>query len=64
MRALGTLGGLLILFMILWDAFETVILPRRVTRRIRLALAFYRSTCRSHRPLAASGVDPACEQLR
>jgi len=44
MGALGTLGGLLILCTILWDAFETVILPRRVTRRIRLASTFYRST--------------------
>lgn len=44
MRALGTLGGLLIICMILWDAFETVILPRRVTRRIRLASTFYRAT--------------------
>jgi hypothetical protein len=44
MRVLGTLGGLLIIFMILWDAFETVILPRRVTRRIRLTSTFYRAT--------------------
>jgi hypothetical protein len=44
MKVLGTLGGLLIIFTILWDAFETVILPRRVTRRIRLASTFYRST--------------------
>src|SRR5439155_3219030 len=29
---------------ILWDAFEVVILPRRVTRRWRLARLFYRST--------------------
>lgn len=44
MEALGTLGGLLILAVILWDAFETIILPRRVTRRFRLARTFYRST--------------------
>jgi hypothetical protein len=35
MAALGTIGGLLILAVILWDAFETIILPRRVTRRFR-----------------------------
>ena len=29
---------------ILWDAFETIILPRRVTRRFRLTGAFYRYT--------------------
>ena len=37
-------AGLVIVLVILWDAFETVILPRRVTRRLRLARIFYRST--------------------
>jgi hypothetical protein len=36
--------GVLLLAVILWDAFETIILPRRVTRRIRLTRAFYRAT--------------------
>lgn len=30
----------------LWDVFETIILPRRVTRQFRLARMFYRSTWR------------------
>lgn len=30
--------------LVLWDAFETIILPRRVTRRFRFARLFYRST--------------------
>ena len=29
---------------VLWDAFETVVLPRRVSRRFRLARLFYRLT--------------------
>jgi len=29
---------------VLWDAFETIVLPRRVTRRWRLARIFYRLT--------------------
>jgi hypothetical protein len=33
--------GLLILFVTLWDAFETIILPRRVTRSFRLVRLFY-----------------------
>lgn len=33
---IGALGSGLIL-LVLWDAFETIILPRRVTRRLRLA---------------------------
>ena len=41
-RVMAFLGVLLILT-ILWDAFETIILPRRVIRRLRLASLFYRS---------------------
>ena len=36
--------GLGIIAIILWDVFETIILPRRVTRKFRLARIFYRST--------------------
>jgi len=35
--------GVLLILLILWDAFETIILPRRVARRLRLASLFYRS---------------------
>jgi hypothetical protein len=38
---IGVLGSGLIL-LVLWDAFETIILPRRVTRRLRLTRLFYR----------------------
>ncbi len=38
--------GLVIILIILWDAFETIILPRRVSRRIRLARIFYRTIWR------------------
>lgn len=38
------LVGICLLAVILWDAFETIILPRRVTRRYRLTSAFYRYT--------------------
>ena len=36
--------GFVLLAVALWDAFETIISPRRVTRRFRLARAFYRSS--------------------
>jgi hypothetical protein len=39
----GTIGVLLILI-VLWDGFETIVLPRRVMRRFRLARLFYRAT--------------------
>ena len=35
--------GVLLILVILWDAFETIILPRRVLRRLRLTSGFYRS---------------------
>src|SRR5215831_3940555 len=36
--------GVAIFVIVLWDAFEAIILPRRVTRRFRLARAFYKFT--------------------
>ena len=44
MRALAALVGIVIIVIILWDAFETIILPRRVTRRFRLTRLFYHYT--------------------
>ena len=35
--------GLALIVVVLWDVFETIVLPRRVTRRFRLTRAFYRS---------------------
>jgi hypothetical protein len=35
--------GVLLIVIALWDVFETVVLPRRVTRRVRLTRLFYRA---------------------
>ena len=43
MKTIGLIGGLIIIATILWDTFETVILPRGVNRRIRLTNLFYGS---------------------
>jgi hypothetical protein len=43
MRVIAVIPGLALILIILWDAFETIILPRRVTRRFRLTSVFYRS---------------------
>src|SRR2546426_12506880 len=43
MRLLAVIPGLALILIILWDAFETIILPRRVTRRLRLTSVFYRT---------------------
>ena len=37
-------AGVAIFVIVVWDAFEAIILPRRVTRKFRLARLFYRST--------------------
>jgi Ion channel len=52
MRLLLAVFGLMLMTAILWDAFETIILPRRVTRLFRLARFFYRSTWRPWRAIA------------
>jgi predicted membrane protein len=41
MRHLAVILGVALILIILWDAFETIILPRRVTRRLRLTSMFY-----------------------
>ena len=44
MNGLVAVGGIALLLIVLGDAFETIILPRRVQRRFRLASLFYRSS--------------------
>ncbi|HEX9369649.1 MAG TPA: hypothetical protein VF897_01535, partial [Roseiflexaceae bacterium] len=39
-----SLAGILLVVAILWDAFETIVLPRRVRRRVRLTRLFYQVT--------------------
>ncbi len=51
--ALIALAGIVIVAAILWEAFETVVLPRRATRRFRFTRLFYRSTWIPSRAIAA-----------
>ncbi len=44
MRILAGAVGVTLLLIVLWDAFETIVLPRRVTRQFRLTRLFYRYT--------------------
>src|SRR5919206_1571480 len=41
MHTLAVILGVLVIFVILWDTFETIVLPRRVSRRLRLTRLFY-----------------------
>ena len=40
-------AGSALFLIVMWDAFEAIILPRRVTRKFRLTRLFYRSTWRT-----------------
>src|SRR5260370_1145435 len=42
MALLALIPALALIFGVLWDAFETVILPRRVRRRLRITSVVYR----------------------
>jgi len=44
MNVLSTIAGISVIFSVLLDAFETVVLPRRVNRQYRLTALFYRYT--------------------
>src|SRR6185295_11141004 len=41
MKTVAVIVGVALILIILWDAFETIILPRRVTRRLRFTSLFY-----------------------
>ena len=43
MNLLAVAAGAVLLVIVLWDAFETVVLPRRASFRLRLTKLFYRS---------------------
>src|SRR5262249_49837823 len=44
MKELGLVVGVALIVGVWWDAFETIVLPRRVTRRFRLTRTFYRAS--------------------
>jgi hypothetical protein len=45
------LAGIAMFLIVIWDAFESIILPRRVTRKFRLTRVFYRITWQSSKLL-------------
>ncbi len=44
MHASALIGGLALIAIVLWDAFETVVLPRSIARRLRLTQVYFRAT--------------------
>src|SRR5712692_3717273 len=44
MRVAVGIAGVVVIVVIMWDTFEALVLPRRVTRRLRPTRLFYRTT--------------------
>ena len=44
LHILAIIAGVLSILTVLWETFETIVLPRRVTRQFRLTRFFYRGT--------------------
>ena len=53
MHILAIIAGLAVVLAVLLDAFETVVLPRRVQRHFRITILFYRNTWRPYAKLAS-----------
>src|SRR5215472_3088741 len=53
MRLVASIGGVVLVLVVLLDAFETVVLPRRVRRQFRITSWFYRNTWRPWARLAS-----------
>ncbi len=58
MRVLAAIVGAMLILIVLWEAFETIVFPRRVTRRFRLTRLFYRNTWRPFLNLVRYAVPP------
>jgi Ion channel len=53
---IATICGIVLIVVVLWEGFETIVLPRRVTRRFRLTRLFYRRTWRPWAKMVGSVV--------
>ena len=53
MQIFSAIAGIVVILVVLLDAFETIVLPRRVRRQFRLTAWFYRRTWIPWRGLAS-----------
>jgi hypothetical protein len=51
MLIFATISGIVVILAVLLDAFETVVLPRRVRRKFRITVLFYRNTWKPWRKI-------------
>ena len=61
--ALSGAAGVVLVLVIIWDAFETILVPRRIGRRVRLTRYFYIVAWRTWRALAVRLSGPRREAL-
>jgi hypothetical protein len=61
MAIVAAIFGTTLVLWVLWEGFETIVLPRRVTRRLRLTRLFYRGTWLPWKKMVSSFV-PARRQ--
>ena len=55
--------GIILVLIVLWEAFETIILPRQVTRRWRVTRLFYRWTWKAYSNLFSSLAKKSRERM-
>jgi hypothetical protein len=53
MHIFATIAGIVVILAVLLDAFETVVLPRRVRRKFRITVWFYRNTWKPWRKITS-----------
>jgi hypothetical protein len=58
MAVVASVCGIVLIVVVLWEGFETIILPRRVIRRFRLTHLFYQHTWRPWAKLVTSLAPP------
>jgi hypothetical protein len=53
MHPSGLVAGSLVVLVVYWEAFETIVFPRRVSRRFRFTRVFYQATWRPWRAIGS-----------
>ncbi len=62
MAIVAAIVGVILVVWVLWEGFETIVLPRRVTRRFRFTRLFYRRTWYPWSMMVSSFVPPRYQE--
>src|SRR5579864_2046563 len=61
--ALAIMAGIIMILAVLWETFETIVLPRRVTRQFRMTRLFYRWSWKPWTMIASRRLDRKRDSL-